>query len=243
MFDIGFWEFAALAVIALFVFGPDRLPKVAAEGAEVAARDPARSPQARSQSDRDARARGGRGSPVDPKRRRAAGAAGRPRARAVRRGRPATCARPATRRPAAGPRPAPGDRPRRDLARGRDRQAEPGQAPLPAGPRAVATRGQRLRGRAPDRTAPAAARRRRPRGAGCRAGPAPSSGHLGADRAGQRVGHRAARRRCRTRRSARRSAGRASRTCSRRRRRSAGGSAGRSSRPARRPRRPPAAGW
>ena len=34
MFDIGFWEFAALAVIALFVFGPDRLPKAAAEAAK-----------------------------------------------------------------------------------------------------------------------------------------------------------------------------------------------------------------
>ncbi len=34
MFDIGFWELAALAVLALFVFGPDRLPKAAAEGAK-----------------------------------------------------------------------------------------------------------------------------------------------------------------------------------------------------------------
>lgn len=31
MFDIGFGEFAVLAVLALFVFGPDRLPKVAAD--------------------------------------------------------------------------------------------------------------------------------------------------------------------------------------------------------------------
>ncbi len=31
MFDIGFFEFVALAVIALLVFGPDRLPKVTAQ--------------------------------------------------------------------------------------------------------------------------------------------------------------------------------------------------------------------
>ena len=31
MFDIGPWEFAALAVIALLVFGPDKLPKIAAD--------------------------------------------------------------------------------------------------------------------------------------------------------------------------------------------------------------------
>ena len=33
MFDIGFGELAALAVIALVVFGPDRLPKALAETA------------------------------------------------------------------------------------------------------------------------------------------------------------------------------------------------------------------
>ncbi|HAM24508.1 MAG TPA: translocase [Actinobacteria bacterium] len=33
MFDIGFGEIAALAVIALVVFGPDRLPKALAETA------------------------------------------------------------------------------------------------------------------------------------------------------------------------------------------------------------------
>ena len=32
MFDIGLGEFIALAVIALIVFGPDRLPKAAAQG-------------------------------------------------------------------------------------------------------------------------------------------------------------------------------------------------------------------
>jgi len=31
MFDIGFGEFAVLAIIALFVFGPDKLPKVVAD--------------------------------------------------------------------------------------------------------------------------------------------------------------------------------------------------------------------
>ncbi|CAB5000198.1 MAG: translocase [Actinobacteria bacterium] len=31
MFDIGLLEFAALAVVALLVFGPDRLPKVTAQ--------------------------------------------------------------------------------------------------------------------------------------------------------------------------------------------------------------------
>ncbi len=31
MFDIGFFELMALLVIALFVFGPDKLPKFAAE--------------------------------------------------------------------------------------------------------------------------------------------------------------------------------------------------------------------
>ena len=33
MFDIGFFEFVALGVIALLVFGPDRLPKVTAQAA------------------------------------------------------------------------------------------------------------------------------------------------------------------------------------------------------------------
>lgn len=32
MFDIGLGEFIALAVVALIVFGPDRLPKAAAQG-------------------------------------------------------------------------------------------------------------------------------------------------------------------------------------------------------------------
>jgi sec-independent protein translocase protein TatB len=36
MFDIGFGELAALAVIALFVFGPDRLPEVAAQAGRLA---------------------------------------------------------------------------------------------------------------------------------------------------------------------------------------------------------------
>lgn len=49
MFDIGFWEFAALAVIALFVFGPDRLPKAAAEGARWLREIRALAMQARSQ--------------------------------------------------------------------------------------------------------------------------------------------------------------------------------------------------
>lgn len=35
MFDIGLWEFVALGVIALVVFGPDRLPKVAADAARL----------------------------------------------------------------------------------------------------------------------------------------------------------------------------------------------------------------
>lgn len=31
MFDIGFLEFAVLAVVALFIFGPEQLPKIAAD--------------------------------------------------------------------------------------------------------------------------------------------------------------------------------------------------------------------
>jgi sec-independent protein translocase protein TatB len=31
VFDIGFWEFLGLGVLALFVFGPDKLPKLAAD--------------------------------------------------------------------------------------------------------------------------------------------------------------------------------------------------------------------
>lgn len=31
MFDIGFWEFLGLGALALFVFGPDKLPKLAAD--------------------------------------------------------------------------------------------------------------------------------------------------------------------------------------------------------------------
>jgi sec-independent protein translocase protein TatB len=35
MFDIGLFEFVALAVIALVVFGPDKLPKMAADAARL----------------------------------------------------------------------------------------------------------------------------------------------------------------------------------------------------------------
>lgn len=35
MFDIGFFEFAALGVFALLIFGPDKLPKVAADAARM----------------------------------------------------------------------------------------------------------------------------------------------------------------------------------------------------------------
>jgi len=31
VFDIGFWEFLGLGALALFVFGPDKLPKLAAD--------------------------------------------------------------------------------------------------------------------------------------------------------------------------------------------------------------------
>lgn len=33
MFDVGFWEVALIGLIALLVFGPERLPKVAREAA------------------------------------------------------------------------------------------------------------------------------------------------------------------------------------------------------------------
>ncbi len=33
MFDVGFWEVALIALIALLVFGPERLPRVAREAA------------------------------------------------------------------------------------------------------------------------------------------------------------------------------------------------------------------
>ncbi len=33
MFDVGFWEIALIALIALLVFGPERLPRVAREAA------------------------------------------------------------------------------------------------------------------------------------------------------------------------------------------------------------------
>lgn len=33
MFDIGFWELAVLAVVALLVVGPERLPQLARDGA------------------------------------------------------------------------------------------------------------------------------------------------------------------------------------------------------------------
>lgn len=33
MFDIGFWELAMVGLVALLVFGPERLPKVARETA------------------------------------------------------------------------------------------------------------------------------------------------------------------------------------------------------------------
>ena len=33
MFDIGFWELAVLAVVALLVVGPERLPKLVRDGA------------------------------------------------------------------------------------------------------------------------------------------------------------------------------------------------------------------
>jgi len=35
VFDIGFFEFVALAVLALLIFGPDKLPKVAADAARM----------------------------------------------------------------------------------------------------------------------------------------------------------------------------------------------------------------
>ncbi|MFZ0323930.1 MAG: sec-independent translocase [Actinomycetes bacterium] len=35
MFDIGFFEFVALGVLALLIFGPDKLPKVAADAARM----------------------------------------------------------------------------------------------------------------------------------------------------------------------------------------------------------------
>ena len=35
MFDIGLWEFVAMGFIALLVFGPDKLPKVAADAARM----------------------------------------------------------------------------------------------------------------------------------------------------------------------------------------------------------------
>ena len=35
MFDVGFGEFLVIAIIALFVFGPDRLPKAAAQAGRV----------------------------------------------------------------------------------------------------------------------------------------------------------------------------------------------------------------
>lgn len=33
MFDVGFWEVALIAIIALLVFGPERMPRVAREAA------------------------------------------------------------------------------------------------------------------------------------------------------------------------------------------------------------------
>jgi sec-independent protein translocase protein TatB len=33
MFDVGFWEIALISLIALLVFGPERLPRVAREAA------------------------------------------------------------------------------------------------------------------------------------------------------------------------------------------------------------------
>lgn len=35
MFDIGIWEFLVIAVLALVIFGPDRLPKAAADAARM----------------------------------------------------------------------------------------------------------------------------------------------------------------------------------------------------------------
>lgn len=35
MFDIGFWELATLAVIALLIVGPERLPKIARDAVRV----------------------------------------------------------------------------------------------------------------------------------------------------------------------------------------------------------------